>query len=87
MPKVKGKHYKYTKKGMAKAKKAAKKAGVKVQYKSKGDEIIAGNANRRRHSFRYGGETRPMGSGPKPMLPPRPRPMPQESRIRRKPGI
>tara|TARA_R110002167_G_scaffold70186_1_gene197614 strand:- start:1252 stop:1437 length:186 start_codon:yes stop_codon:yes gene_type:complete len=36
VPKVKGKHYKYTKKGMAKAKKAAKKAGVKVQYKSKG---------------------------------------------------
>ena len=38
-------------------------------------------------SFRYGGEVRPMGSDPKPMLPPRPRPMPQESRIRRGPGF
>lgn len=33
MPKVGGKHYSYTKKGMAAAKKAAKKTGKKVTYK------------------------------------------------------
>ena len=37
--------------------------------------------------MRYGGETRPMGSDPKPMLPKRPRPMPQESRVRVRPGM
>ena len=35
MPKVGNKHYSYTKKGMAKAKAAAKKKGVKVSYKKK----------------------------------------------------
>ena len=35
MPKVGSKHYSYTKKGMAKAKAAAKKKGVKVSYKKK----------------------------------------------------
>lgn len=35
MPKVGSKHYSYTKKGMAKAKSAAKKKGVKVSYKKK----------------------------------------------------
>ena len=37
--------------------------------------------------MRYGGETRPMGSDPKPMIPERPRPMPQESRVRVRPGM
>ena len=36
MPKVGGKHYSYSKKGMAAAKKAAKKAGKKMTYKKKG---------------------------------------------------
>ena len=36
MPKVGSKHYDYTPKGMAKAKAAAKKKGVKVQYRNKG---------------------------------------------------
>jgi hypothetical protein len=35
MPKVGGKHYAYTPKGMAAAKKAAKKAGKKVSYTKK----------------------------------------------------
>ena len=35
MPKVGSKHYSYTPKGMAMAKAAAKKKGVKVQYKKK----------------------------------------------------
>jgi aspartyl aminopeptidase len=35
MPKVGSKHYAYTPKGMAAAKKAAAKQGVKVQYSSK----------------------------------------------------
>tara|TARA_R100000781_G_scaffold78371_2_gene48591 strand:+ start:548 stop:730 length:183 start_codon:yes stop_codon:yes gene_type:complete len=39
MPKVGGKHYEYSPKGIAMAKKAAKKKGVKVQYKSIGGEI------------------------------------------------
>ena len=39
MPKVGGKHYDYSPKGIAMAKKAAKKKGVKVQYKNKGGEI------------------------------------------------
>ena len=36
MPKVGSKHYSYTPKGMAAAKAAAKKKGVKLQYKNKG---------------------------------------------------
>ena len=32
MPQVGNKHYSYTKKGMAQAKKAAKKSGKKMQY-------------------------------------------------------
>ena len=36
MPKVGGNHYSYSPKGIAKAKAAAKKKGVKVQYKKKG---------------------------------------------------
>ncbi len=36
MPKVGSKHYSYSPKGIAKAKAAAKKKGVKVQYKKKG---------------------------------------------------
>ena len=51
MPKVKGKHYDYSPKGIAMAKNAAMKKGVKVQYKNKGDEVIAGNCNRRRQSY------------------------------------
>lgn len=35
MPKVGKKHYAYTKKGMAKAKAAAKKSGKKVMYGKK----------------------------------------------------
>ncbi len=35
MPNVAGKKYSYTKKGMAAAKKAAKKTGKKVSYKKK----------------------------------------------------
>jgi hypothetical protein len=35
MPKVGKKHYSYTKKGIAMAKAAAKKAGKKVSYKKK----------------------------------------------------
>jgi hypothetical protein len=35
MPRVGKKHYSYTKKGMAKAKAAAKRKGVKVSYKRK----------------------------------------------------
>lgn len=35
MPKVGGKHYAYTKKGMAKAKTAAKKTGKKLVVKPK----------------------------------------------------
>jgi hypothetical protein len=35
MPKVGGKHYSYTKKGMTAAKKAAKKTGKKVSYRKK----------------------------------------------------
>lgn len=35
MPKVGSKHYAYTAKGMAKAKAAAKKKGMKVKYGSK----------------------------------------------------
>ena len=35
MPKVNGKSYSYTKKGMAAAKKAAAKSGKKVSYKKK----------------------------------------------------
>ena len=35
MPKVGNKHYAYTKKGMAKAKSAAKKSGKKVSYAKK----------------------------------------------------
>jgi len=35
MPEVAGKHYKYTKKGMAQAKAAAKKTGTTVKYKKK----------------------------------------------------
>ena len=35
MPRVGNKKYSYTKKGMAKAKAAAKKKGVKVSYKKK----------------------------------------------------
>jgi len=35
MPKVGGKSYSYTKKGMAAAKKAAKKTGKKVSYRKK----------------------------------------------------
>jgi len=51
------------------------------QYKNRDDE------EEEVESFRYGGQVNPpMGSGPKPMLPPRPRPMPQESRVRRGPG-
>ena len=36
MPKVGGKHYSYSKKGMAAAKKAAKKTGKKMTYTKKG---------------------------------------------------
>jgi|TARA_R110000744_G_scaffold34899_3_gene81070 hypothetical protein len=36
MPKVDGKHYDYSPKGIAMAQNAAKKKGVKVQYKKKG---------------------------------------------------
>ena len=36
MPKVGGKHYSYSKKGMAAATKAAKKKGKKMTYKKKG---------------------------------------------------
>ena len=50
------------------------------QYKNRDDE------KEEVESFRYGGEVRPMGSGPKPMLTPPPPPMPQESRVRRGPG-
>jgi hypothetical protein len=35
MPKVGNKHFAYTKAGMKKAKVAAKKKGVKIQYKKK----------------------------------------------------
>ena len=35
MPKVGGKHYSYTKKGKAAAKKAAKKSGKKVKHGTK----------------------------------------------------
>ena len=35
MPRVGKKHYSYTKKGMAKAKAAAKRKGVNVSYKRK----------------------------------------------------
>jgi hypothetical protein len=35
MPKVGKKHYSYTPKGIAKAKAAAKKKGIKVSYKKK----------------------------------------------------
>ena len=35
MPKVAGKSYSYTKKGMAAAKKTAKKTGKKVSYRKK----------------------------------------------------
>jgi len=39
MPKVDGKHYDYSPKGIAMAKNAAKKKGVKVQYKKKGGKV------------------------------------------------
>jgi len=39
MPKVNGKHYDYSPKGIAMAKNAAKKKGVKVQYKNKGGKV------------------------------------------------
>ena len=35
MPEVAGKHYKYTKKGMAQAKAAAKKTDATLKYKKK----------------------------------------------------
>jgi aspartyl aminopeptidase len=40
MPKVGSKHYSYTPKGIAMAKNAAKKKGVKVQYKNKGGKVV-----------------------------------------------
>ena len=51
MPKVGKKHYDYSPKGIAMAKNAAKKKGLKVKY-SKGGEIMSGNANRRRSQFK-----------------------------------
>ena len=39
MPKVDGKHYDYSPKGIAMAQNAAKKKGVKVQYKKKGGTV------------------------------------------------
>jgi hypothetical protein len=39
MPKVGGKHYDYSPKGIAMAKNSAKKKGVKVQYKSYGGTV------------------------------------------------
>jgi len=67
-------------KAKAKAKQgtANKKQTVKVNLRGGG---IAAK------KMRYGGETRPMGSDPKPMIPERPRPMPQESRVRVRPGM
>ncbi len=47
MPKVGSKHYAYTPKGMAAAKKAAAKKGVKVKY-GKGHEKTESAAERRR---------------------------------------
>ena len=52
------------------------------QYKNRDDE------EEKVESFRWGGQVNPpMGSDPKPMIPERPRPMPQESRVRRGPGF
>jgi|TARA_R100001377_G_scaffold2236_1_gene1539 aspartyl aminopeptidase len=51
MPKVDGKHYEYSPKGIAMAKNAAKKKDVKVQYKMHGGEVVSGNANRRRNQL------------------------------------
>ena len=39
MPKVDGKHYDYSPKGIAMAQNAAKKKGVKVQYKKGGGKV------------------------------------------------
>jgi len=39
MPKVNGKKFDYSPKGIAMAKNSAKKKGVKVQYKSKGGGV------------------------------------------------
>ena len=47
MPKVGSKHYAYTPKGMAAAKAAAKKKGVKVSY-GKNHEKMEGAAERKR---------------------------------------
>ena len=39
MPKVDGKHYDYSPKGIAMAQKAAQKKGVSVQYKKRGGKV------------------------------------------------
>ena len=46
MPKVDGKHYDYSPKGIAMAQNAAKKKGVKVQYKKKGGKVNSNPPNR-----------------------------------------
>jgi len=51
MPKVGNKHYDYTPKGIAMAKNAAKKKGVKLKYGS-GGSVISGNCNKRRSSYK-----------------------------------
>jgi hypothetical protein len=43
MPKVDGKHYSYSPKGIAKAKAAAKKKGVKVKYRGGGPAVGTGS--------------------------------------------
>jgi len=52
MPKVKGEHYDYTPKGIAMARNAAKREGVEVKYKKAGGEVVSGNCNKRRNSYK-----------------------------------
>ena len=48
MPKVGGKHFDYSPKGIAMAKNAAQKKGVKVQYKKGGGPLIPNTAAKMR---------------------------------------
>ena len=61
--------------------------GAAVAILDTAKEMLISSGGQDPVQMRWGGQVNPpMGSGPKPMLPPRPPPMPQESRVRRGPG-
>ena len=60
MPIVKGKHFDYSPKGISMAKNAAKKKGVKVQYKKGGGPLIPNTAAK----MRRGGVAKKSGYNP-----------------------